>query len=45
MAKFTCRPVRTGSKPGPKTVRVKPHGASPAPSELGHVSRFVTFLA
>jgi len=25
MAKFTCRPVRTGGKPGPKTVRVKPH--------------------
>ena len=28
-AKYTCRPVRNGKKPGPKPVRVKAHKRSP----------------
>lgn len=35
MSKIKCRPVRTG-KPGPKTVRVKPHVRStPKPIKRG----------
>jgi len=32
-AKVTCRSTRTNKKPGPKTVRVKPHTRS-TPSRL-----------
>ena len=34
MANIKCRPTRTGGKPGPKNVSVKPHKRS-TPKPLG----------